>query len=198
MKRDDVDAENHFMSNESRVSCIIQENTYTIVCANGHICPFYTMNPFVIFQMTPTLNIDRALLDQRYFAFQRMLHPDKLQHASVQIQQWAEQHISQINQAYKSLQNIVLIAKATVLYLQDPTLGLEQFNDQDIPMLDSNFLSNIVRLQTQGSPEDITQLYHQIIVDLDTSIRKLSLTDVLNSIARLTYVERLRKLIQEI
>jgi len=93
---------------------------------------------------------------------------------------------------------MLLIAKATALYLQDQTLGLEQFNDQDIPMLDSDFLSTIVRLQTQGAPEDIAQLYHQIIVDLDTSIRELSLADVLNSIARLTYVERLRKLIQEI
>ncbi|MDP3936409.1 MAG: hypothetical protein Q8Q56_05460, partial [Alphaproteobacteria bacterium] len=174
------------------------EPTYSVVCSNGHICPFYTMNPFVIFQMTPTLNIDRALLDQRYFAFQRMLHPDKLQHASVQIQQWAEQHISQVNQAYKALQDTLSVAKATALYLQDPTLGLEQFDDEDIPMLDSDFLSNIIRLQTQGVPEDIVQLNHQIIVDLDQSIRELNLTHVLSSIARLTYVERLRKLIQEI
>lgn len=174
------------------------KSTYSVLSPNGDVCPFYTMNPFVIFQMTPTLNIDRALLDQHYFAFQRMLHPDKLRHASVQTQQWAEQHIGQINQSYKSLQNMLLIAKATALYLQDQTLGLEQFNDQDIPMLDSDFLSTIVRLQTQGAPEDIAQLYHQIIVDLDTSIRELSLADVLNSIARLTYVERLRKLIQEI
>jgi curved DNA-binding protein CbpA len=155
------------------------------------------MNPFVIFQMTPTLNIDRVLLDQRYFAFQRVLHPDRLQNGSVQVQQWAEQHISQINQAYKALQDMLLIAKATALYLQDPTLGLEQFNDNDIPMLDSDFLSNIVRLQTQGTPEDVAQLFDQVIEDLDTSIRELSLTGVLNSIARLTYVGRLRKLIQE-
>jgi curved DNA-binding protein CbpA len=156
------------------------------------------MNPFVIFQMTPTLNIDRTLLDQRYFAFQRVLHPDKLQDASVQIKQWAEQHISQINQAYKALKDILLIAKATVLYLQNPTLGLEQFSDKDIPMLDGDFLSNIVRLQTQGTPEDIAELYHQVIVGLDRSICELSLAGVLSSIAQLTYVERLRKLIQEI
>lgn len=198
MKKDDAVVENHFMSNENCAQCIIQKSTYSVVCANGHICPFYTMNPFVIFQMTPTLTIDRALLDQRYFAFQRVLHPDKLQNASVQIQQWAEQHISQVNQAYKALQDIVLIAKATALYLKDPTLGLEQFDDKDIPMVDGNFLSNIIRLQTQGAPEDIDQLYNKVIVDLDQSIRELSLTDVLNSIARLTYVERLRKLIQEI
>ena len=186
------------MSDINCTQCVMQKGTYTVVCANGHICPFYTMNPFVIFQMTPTLNIDRTLLDQRYFAFQRVLHPDKLQHVSVQIQQWAEQHISQINQAYKALQDMLLIAKATVLYLQDPTLGLEQFNDKDIPMLDSDFLSNIVRLQTQGTSEDTAQLYHQTVVGLDQSMRELNLQGVLNSIARLTYVERLRKLIQEI
>lgn len=185
------------MSDIICVQCIQQKSPYTVVCEKGHVCPFYRMNPFVIFQMTPTLKIDRTLLDQRYFDFQRMLHPDKLRHASVQIQQWAEQHIGQINQAYKALQNTLLIAKATALYLQDPTLDLEQFNDQDIPMLDSDFLSNIVRLQMHGTPEDIAQLYQQIIVDLDTSISALSLPGVLNSIARLTYVERLRKLIQE-
>lgn len=198
MKKDDVAAENRSMSDIGCASCIIQKNIYTVVCTNGHVCPFYTMNPFVIFQMTPTLKIDRALLDQRYFALQRMMHPDKRQHASAETHHWAEQHISQINQAYKALQDILLIAKATALYLQDPTLGLEQFNDRDIPMLDSDFLSNIVRLQTEGSPEDIAKLYHQVIVDLDISIRELSLMDVLNSIARLTYVERLRKLIEEI
>ncbi|MDP3641122.1 MAG: hypothetical protein Q8R43_01635 [Alphaproteobacteria bacterium] len=173
------------------------KSTYTVLSPSGDVCPFYTMNPFLIFQMTPTLNIDRVLLDQRYFAFQSVLHPDKLQHASVQSQQWAEQHISQINQAYKSFQDILLIAKATALYLQDPTLELDQFNDQDIPMLDGGFLSNIVRLQTQGVPEDISQLYRQIIVDLDIAIQELSLPGVLNSIARLTYIERLRKLLQE-
>jgi len=186
------------MSDINCEQCVVQKSTYTVVCANGHICPFYTMNPFVIFQMTPTLNIDRTLLDQRYFAFQRVLHPDKLQDASVQIKQWAEQHISQINQAYKALKDILLIAKATVLYLQNPTLGLEQFSDKDIPMLDGDFLSNIVRLQTQGTPEDIAELYHQVIVGLDRSICELSLAGVLSSIAQLTYVERLRKLIQEI
>lgn len=186
------------MSNETCKQCIIQKNTYSVVCANGHICSFYTMNPFVIFQMTPTLNIDRALLDQRYFAFQRVLHPDKLQNASAQIQQWAEQHISQVNQAYKALQNMLLIAKATALYLQDPTLGLDQFDDKDVPILDGDFFSNIIRLQTQGVPEDIAQLYNEIIVDLDQSIQELNLANVLNSIARLTYVERLPKLTQEI
>ena len=185
------------MSDEHCTHCFIQSDTYTVMCEGGHIQPFYTINPFIIFQLTPSLNIDRALLDQHYFAFQRMLHPDKLRHVSDDLQQWAEQHIGQINQAYKALQNVLQIAKATVLYIQDPLQGLENFNDQDIPMLDVEFLNTIMTLQNQGTQEDIDELYCQIMGELEVAIQELNSQMILNAIARLTYVERLRKLIQE-
>ncbi len=197
MKKAVVGVENRFMSDERCTHCFIQSDTYTVVCANGHIQPFYTINPFIIFQLTPTLNIDKVKLDQQYFAFQRMLHPDKLRQVSNELQQWAEQHIGQINHAYKALQDVVQIAKATALYIQDPTLSLEKFNDQHIPMLDVDFLTTIMALQTKGTAEDIDKMYCQITAELDVSVHELDLQRVLNAIARLTYVERLRKLIQE-
>lgn len=197
MKKADVVVESHSMSDTTCTHCFIQTDTYTVMCASGHVQPFYTINPFIIFQLTPTLNIDRSALDQQYFAFQRMLHPDRLRHLSDELQLWAEQHISQINHAYKALQDIVQMAKAAALYIQDPTLSLEKFNDQDIPMLDVEFLNTIMILQTKGSQVDIDELYHQIISDLEIAVQELNLQKILHAIARLTYVERLRKLFQE-
>lgn len=174
----------------------VKASTYKVMSEDGRIQPFYTINPFIIFQMTPTLNIDKDLLDQHYFAFQRMLHPDKLRHISDELQQRAEQHIGQINQAYKALQNVLQIAKATVLYIQDPSKGIESFNDHDIPMLDVEFLNTIMTLQNQSSQKDADELYYKVIAELDVAIQELNLQTLLNAIARLTYIERLRNLTQ--
>ena len=171
---------------------------YKVICEHGRVFPFYTMNPYLIFNQHPSLNIDHASLDQAYFALQRLLHPDKIRNVSGQEKEWAEQHIGQINKAYKALQSTLLIAKSAAMYIQDPLKELESFNDRDIPVLDSYFLNKILVLQMNAVPNDIDELFNKIISDLDNAIKQLSLKDILHAIARLTYVERLRNLIQEI
>jgi hypothetical protein len=197
MKRGVVDVENRFMSKEVCQQCVPPNTFYKVVCEHGRIFPFYAMNPYVIFNQQPSLYPDRSSLDQAYFAFQRLLHPDKIRYVSNKEKEWAEQHVGQINHAYKSLQSTLLIAKAAAMYIQNPLIGLESFNEHDIPMLDSEFLNKIMVLQMNAVPNDIDELFISIISGLDNAIKQLNLIDILNAIARLTYVERLRKLIQE-
>lgn len=195
MKKVDAGVGNLFMSNGVCQQCLFPSSVYKVVCEHGHISPFYTMNPFLIFNQHPSLYPDRTSLDESYFGFQRLLHPDKIRQISNTEREWAEAHIGQINQAYKALQSPMLIAKATALYIQNPLTGLEGFDDRDIPMLDAEFLNKIMVLQMSAMPEDVEELFRGIIVDLDNSIKQLNLSEVLNAIARLTYVERLRNLI---
>lgn len=186
------------MSNGKCPNCEPSNASYTVVCEHGRIFPFYTMNPYLIFNQHPSLHLDRASLDQAYFALQRLLHPDKIRYLSDQEKEWAEQHIGQINKAYKALQSTLLIAKSAAMYIQDPLKELESFNERDIPVLDSDFLNKILVLQMNAVPNDIDELFNTIISDLDTAITQLNFKDILHAIARLTYVERLRNLIQEI
>ncbi len=192
-----MDVGNRFMSNGMCQHCVPPMTSYKVVCEHGCLFPFYTMNPFLIFNQHPTLYPDRGALDQSYFAYQRMLHPDKIRHLSDQEKEWAEQHIGQINQAYKAFQSTLLIAKAAAMYIQDPLKGLESFYEGDIPILDSDFLNKILVLQMNPAPKDIDTLFNTIIIGLDNAIKQLDLENTLNAIARLTYVERLRNLIQE-
>lgn len=198
MKKDGVDAENPSMFKVACAQCTHTSKAPDLVCLMcGRVLPFYTMNPFVIFKCIPSLGVDRAILDQYYFDSQRNLHPDKLRNVSELEQLWAEQHISQINQAYKALQDQLLIAKAAVLYIKDPSLTLEKFNEYDIPIPPMGFLQKIMALQTNASHEESDQLYQEVIFNLDKAICELDLNKILTTIAKLTYVQRLRNLTKE-
>lgn len=198
MKRDAVAVGNPFMYSELCLECAQSNSSYKVVCEHNRIFPFYTANPFLIFDQPPSLYPDRAKLDQTYFAFQRVLHPDRIRHVADHEKEWAEQHIGQINQAYNAFQSTLLIAKAAAMFIKDPLKSLESFNESDIPTLDSDFLNQILQLQMNATPQDIDALFQTITSGLDTAIKELNITDILNAIARLTYVERLRNLIKEI
>jgi hypothetical protein len=199
MKKGGVDVESPSMFKVICAQCTHTSKASELLCVMcGKILPFYTMNPFVIFKCTPSLSIDRAILDQYYFSLQRNLHPDKLRNISDIEQLWAEQHISQVNQAYKALQDQLLIAKASVLYIKDPSLTLENFDEEDIPTPPMGFLQKIMALQTNVSAEESDQLYREVIFNLDKAIGTLDSSKILTAIAKLTYVQRLRNLTKEI
>jgi hypothetical protein len=195
MKKEDVDAENHSMFEAGCSQCNEKNIAPSILCIQcEHILPFYFMNPFVIFQLTPKLNPDYKTIDPIYFSLQKKLHPDRVRDVSDAEHTWAEQHISQINQAYKALKEPILIAKAAALYIQDPRLSLDSFNDQNITPIDINFLQKIMQLQAVPITSEINGLYNAVMLNLDTGIKEMNLEKVLFAIGKLTYIERLRKL----
>jgi hypothetical protein len=195
MKKDAVGAGNLFMFDVSCTHCNASNTAPDSVCAScGHVIPFYTMNPFVVFRIAPTLQVDPGYRDQTYFTLQRLLHPDKLANATVTEATWAEQHISQVNQSYKVLKQPILAAKAAVLYAEDPRLPLDQFDNARIPMPSMDFLQHMMMLQAEPSPI-IETLYNEIIQELLGAVSNLEVETILNAIARLTYVERLRNLL---
>lgn len=198
MKKVDAGVENLFMFNVTCAKCNQISKAPDLFCsACGGILPFYTMNPFMVFRLTPCLNMDRKVLDQYYFDIQRKLHPDKLRNVSELEKLWAEQHIAQINQAYKILQDHLLAAKASVLYIQNPLLGLEKFNEHDVPTPPMGFLQKIMALQINNSSEESDQLYQEVMFNLNSGINDLDKNEILTAIAKLTYVQRLRNLTKE-
>lgn len=167
----------------------------SVVCDTcGCILTFYSMNPFIVFTIIPKLHIGSDDLDKTYFTFQRQLHPDKLIGVSDKEKISAEQHISQINVAYKALKQPILIGKAAALYIKDPFLSLEKFDDKELPMPDKEFLQAVMLWQSTGTTEEINSFYNKLLSKLDIAIAELQRDNILKVIGELTYIERLRSL----
>lgn len=195
MKKADVDVGNRFMFNVGCIHCHHTNMAPSIKCEKcGHILPFYTMNPFVIFNTLPALKLNLDQVDDMYFGFQRQLHPDKLGDVIDEEREWADQHISQINQSYKALKKPILIAKAVILYCKDPSLPLDKFKDSELPTPGAEFLKTVMALQMDASAETVQQMYADILDRLNVAIAELNEPAILNAASELTYIERLRTL----
>lgn len=179
-------------------NCHHENRPPQVVCeACAKILPFYTMNPFVVFQLTPSEPIDMPSLDTKYFNLQRLIHPDRVQTAENKEWEWVNQHIGQINHAYKALKHTLPRAKAAYLYIKDPSLSIEAFDNADLPMPEISFLQQIIQLQACPSSNDIKALENSVLKDLVQSIMVLNSADIVQGIAKLTYVERLHTMSQE-
>lgn len=193
MKRVVVGVENHFMFNE--VVCSFCNTTHqppVVQCTNcGKILPFYTLNPYALFQITPTLHVSSDVLDSAYYQFQRVLHPDKVRNASDQELQWADAHVSQINEAYKTLKTTLGCAKAAYLYTQNLSYPVSAFDPNWIPQPDINFLTLMMELNGNKGGAEVDQLYSQVEQELEQAIESLTESKILPAIAKFTYLARL-------
>lgn len=169
-----------------------------MVCTQcEHILQFYPMSPFVLFHAQPTFSLDPVHRDQIYFEVQKKLHPDRVFNAPANEQAWAEEFIGQLNDAYKSLRNRLMSAQAAYLYFKDPKTPASAFNDLKLPMPDMAFLGQVMTLQAQFNIDEFQALSANVLKQVDQAIHTKSLTDLLDGIAKLTYIERLHTLKQE-
>ncbi|BAJ01565.1 co-chaperone HscB [Shewanella violacea] len=63
------------------------------------------MNYFELFSLTPSFDIDTALLADRYHELQRAVHPDKFANSSEQDKRIAVQRTAQVNDGFSTLKN---------------------------------------------------------------------------------------------
>ena len=62
-------------------------------------------NPFALFDLPVAFQVDAALLNERYLALQKSLHPDNFSAASAQEQRLAIQKSAEINDALRGLKD---------------------------------------------------------------------------------------------
>lgn len=63
------------------------------------------MNYFELFSLTPSYDIDTALLAERYHELQRAVHPDKFANSSEQDKRIAVQRTAQVNDGFSTLKD---------------------------------------------------------------------------------------------
>ena len=71
-------------------------------------------NPFALFDLPVAFQVDSALLNERYLALQKSLHPDNFSAASAQEQRLAMQKSAEINDALRILKDPITRADSII------------------------------------------------------------------------------------
>ena len=136
-------------------------------------------NPFALFDLPVAFQVDSALLNERYLALQKSLHPDNFSAASAQEQRLAIQKSAEINDALRILKDPIARADSIIALNTGETENPEEKSNNDIDFLMQQMewretLENIEN--RQGTDEltafakEINQIRHAILSELSTAL----------------------------
>ena len=166
-------------------------------------------NPFALFDLPVVFQVDSALLNERYLALQKSLHPDNFSAASAQEQRLAIQKSAEINDALRILKDPITRADSIIAINTGETENPEEKSNNDIDFLMQQMewretLENIEN--RQGTDEltafakEINQIRHAILSELSTALDAQqwdiarAITDKLRFIKKLqTEIERVEE-----
>lgn len=166
-------------------------------------------NPFALFDLPVAFQVDSALLNERYLALQKSLHPDNFSAASAQEQRLAIQKSAEINDALRILKDPITRADSIIALNTGETENPEEKSNNDIDFLMQQMewretLENIEN--RQGTDEltafakEINQIRHAILSELSTALDAQqwdiarAITDKLRFIKKLqTEIERVEE-----
>lgn len=156
-------------------------------------------NPFTLFDMDITFNIDKQRLSTQYLKLQKQCHPDNFTTASSQQQLQAIQQAAQINDAYQILKNPLKRAEAIFALNTNQEIPAEE-TVQDVDFLMTQLIQR-EKLATIQATQDIEQLLslqqetetlQQVqLTELAQAIQDKSWEQVKILINRLKFVEKL-------
>lgn len=109
------------------------------------------MNYFELFELPVSIKIDKALLNQRYFALQKKYHPDFFTQDTEFEQAEALELSSHVNKAYKILKN----EDETIKYVLQLKSLLEEDEKYQLP---PDFLMEVMELNESFSDESAGQV----------------------------------------
>ena len=92
-------------------------------------------NPFALFDLPVAFQVDSALLNERYLALQKSLHPDNFSAASAQEQRLAIQKSAEINDALRILKDPITRADSIIALNTGETENPEEKSNNDIDYL---------------------------------------------------------------
>lgn len=136
-------------------------------------------NPFALFDLPVAFQVDSALLNERYLALQKSLHPDNFSAASAQEQRLAIQKSAEINDALRILKDPITRADSIIAINTGETENPEEKSNNDIDFLMQQMewretLENIENHKDTDEltafAQEINQIRHAILIELSTAL----------------------------
>ena len=166
-------------------------------------------NPFALFDLPVAFQVDSALLNERYLALQKSLHPDNFSATSAQEQRLAIQKSAEINDALRILKDPIARADSIIALNTGEQENPEEKSNKDIGFLMQQMewretLENIENRQDTDElttfAQEINQIRHAILSELSTALGEQqwdiarAITDKLRFIKKLqTEIERVEE-----
>ena len=128
--------------------------------AASHSMSKHAFNPFDILGLEPTFDIEPTTLEMAYFTRQATAHPDRFVHHSEPERQAAAAQSSSLNQAYNTLKNPMLRAKA-LLQLRGLDISGEEEKTVQNPTILEEMMVLKEKLSNAVSPYDVGDVKSQ-------------------------------------
>lgn len=166
-------------------------------------------NPFALFNLPVTFQVDSALLNERYLALQKSLHPDNFSAASAQEQRLAMQKSAEINDALRILKDPIARADSIIALNTGEQENPEEKSNKDIGFLmqQMEWRETLENIENRKDTDELTaftkkidQIRHAILSELSTALAEQqwdiarAMTDKLRFIKKLqTEIERVEE-----
>ena len=166
-------------------------------------------NPFALFDLPVAFQVDSALLNERYLALQKSLHPDNFSAASAQEQRLAIQKSAEINDALRILKDPIARADSIIVLNTGEQENPEDKSHKDIGFLmqQMEWRETLENIENRKDTDELTaftkeidQIRHAILSELSTTLGEQqwdiarAITDKLRFIKKLqTEIERVEE-----
>ena len=164
-------------------------------------------NPFALFDLPVAFQVDSALLNERYLALQKSLHPDNFSAASAQEQRLAIQKSAEINDALRILKDPITRADSIIAINTGETENPEEKSNNDIDFLMQQMewretLENIEKRKDTDEltafTQEINQIRHAILSELSTALTEQQ-WDIARAITdKLRFIKKLQAEIERV
>ena len=164
-------------------------------------------NPFALFDLPVAFQVDSALLNERYLALQKSLHPDNFSAASAQEQRLAMQKSAEINDALRILKDPITRADSIIAINTGETENPEEKSNNDIDLLMQQMewretLENIENRKDTNEltafTKEIDQIRHAILSELSTALAEQQ-WDIARAITdKLRFIKKLQAEIERV
>ena len=164
-------------------------------------------NPFALFDLPVAFQVDSALLNERYLALQKSLHPDNFSAASAQEQRLAIQKSAEINDALRILKDPITRADSIIAINTGKTENPEEKSNNDIDFLIQQMkwretLENIENRKDTDEltafAQEINQIRYAILSELSTALTEQQ-WDIARAITdKLRFIKKLQAEIERV
>ena len=164
-------------------------------------------NPFALFDLPVAFQVDSALLNERYLALQKSLHPDNFSAASAQEQRLAIQKSAEINDALRILKDPITRADSIIALNTGETENPEEKSNKDIDFLMQQMewretLENIENRKDTDEltafTQEINQIRHAILSKLSTALDAQQWDIARAIIDKLRFIKKLQAEIERV
>ncbi|MBN6081313.1 Fe-S protein assembly co-chaperone HscB [Aggregatibacter actinomycetemcomitans] len=164
-------------------------------------------NPFALFDLPVAFQVDAALLNERYLALQKSLHPDNFSAASAQEQRLAIQKSAEINDALRILKDPIARADSIIDINTGETENVEEKSTNDIASLmqQMEWRETLETIEQQKNTDELTvfsqdiqQTRSAILTELSTALNEQQWQTARTITDKLRFIKKLQAEIERV